>query len=252
MKAVRRAGVLGAIAIATVTAVGHAWSAESFTSALKSMWATIDSTTAPAAPLDPSETGNVIAGLLDQAHVVNSLPKVPGYERGCKREQACSFGPAWNDPQDHSGCDTRSRILKAQLTDVVVKPNTHNCKVLSGTLHDPYTGSTIAYDAARDPSAVQLDHVFALARAFDAGAAQWNEAKRVALANDPVNLFAVSGPVNRDKSDSGLEWLPPNRDFQCTYIARYLAVAVTYDLSITTEDRDVAVRQCPAITGGAV
>ena len=56
----------------------------------------------------------------------------------------------------------------------------------------------------------------------------------------------------RDKSDAGLEWLPPNRDFQCTYIARYLAVAVTYDLNITTNDRDIAVRQCPAIPGGAV
>lgn len=254
MKGVRRVLVLGVVAIAAAAAVGHPWSAESFTSALKSMWATIDSTAAPAAttPLDPSETGNVIAGLLDHAHVVDGLPNVPGYERGCKRGQACSFGPAWNDPQNHSGCDTRSRILKAQLTDVIVKPNTHNCKVLSGTLHDPYTGQVIAYDAGRDPSAVQLDHVFALGRSWDAGASLWDEAKRVALANDPVNLFAVSGPANRDKSDAGLEWLPPNRDFQCTYIARYLAVAVTYDLNITTDDRDIAVRQCPAITGGAV
>ncbi|MBE5477709.1 hypothetical protein E3G68_005042 [Mycobacteroides abscessus] len=251
MKVVRRVLVLGAVAIATVAAVGHPWSAESFTSALKSMWATIDSTAPAAAPLDPSETGNVIAGLLEHAHVVDSLPNVPGYERGCKRGQACSFGPAWNDPQDHSGCDTRSRILKAQLTDVIVKPKTHDCKVLSGTLRDPYTGQIIAYDAGSDPSAVQIDHVFALARSWDAGASHWNEAKRVALANDPVNLLAVSGPANREKSDSGLEWLPPNREFQCTYIARYLAVAVTYDLTITTNDRNIALRHCPAITGGA-
>ena len=206
MKVVRRVLVLGVVAIAAAAAVGHPWSAESFTSALKSMWATIDSTAAPAAttPLDPSETGNVIAGLLDHAHVVDSLPNVPGYERGCKRGQACSFGPAWNDPQNHSGCDTRSRILKAQLTDVIVKPNTHNCKVLSGTLHDPYTGQVIAYDAGRDPSAVQLDHVFALGRSWDAGASLWDEAKRVALANDPVNLFAVSGPANL----LGYAWVP--------------------------------------------
>lgn len=199
-----------------------------------------------------------ISELLSKVTVVDAIPQVPGYERGCgidkktKFREACSFGPAWNDPQNHSGCDTRSLILKAQLADVIVKPNTHNCKVLSGTLHDPYTGQVIAYDAGRDPSAVQLDHVFALGRSWDAGASLWDEAKRVALANDPVNLFAVSGPANREKSDAGLEWLPPNRDFQCTYIARYLAVAVTYDLNITTNDRDIAVRQCPAITGGAV
>lgn len=90
MKVVRRVLVLGVVAIAAAAAVGHPWSAESFTSVLKSMWATIDSTAAPAAttPLDPSETGNVIAGLLDHAHVVDSLPNVPGYERGCKRGQA--------------------------------------------------------------------------------------------------------------------------------------------------------------------
>lgn len=251
MKVVRGALTLGAVAIAAVAAIGHPWSAESFTAALKSIGVPIESTTATAGPMDPSETGNVIAGLLSQAHVVNSLPSIPGYERGCKRGQACSFGPAWNDPQDHSGCDTRSRTLKNQLTDVTIKPNTHGCKVLSGTLHDPYTGQIISYDAVRDPSAVQLDHVYALGRSWDAGASLWDEAKRVAFANDPVNLFAVSGPANRDKSDSGLDWLPPNQDFQCTYIARYLAVAVTYDLNITANDRDTAARQCPAIVGGA-
>ena len=233
--------------------------AASIAAAMVTGWIALSPGDDPTVSASPAPVGSADIGeLLSKVTVVDAIPQVPGYERGCgidqktKFREACSFGPAWNDPQNHSGCDTRSRTLKAQLTDVIVKPNTHNCKVLSGTLHDPYTGQVIAYDAGRDPSAVQLDHVFALGRSWDAGASLWDEAKRVALANDPVNLFAVSGPANRDKSDAGLEWLPPNRDFQCTYIARYLAVAVTYDLNITTDDRDIAVRRCPAITGGPV
>lgn len=192
-----------------------------------------------------------ISELLSKVTVVDAIPQVPGYERGCgidkktKFRERCSFGAAWNDPTDHSGCDTRNRMLQQQLTEVVIKPGTHGCKVLAGTLEDPYTGQVVAFSAA-DPDAVQVDHVFALARAWDAGAWRWDQAQRIAFANDPANLIVVTGPANRDKSDSGLQWLPPNTAYRCTYIARYLSVAADYDLAITGYDRDVALTQCPS------
>jgi hypothetical protein len=46
-----------------------------------------------------------LAALLDQVQVVDSIAPVDGYDRGCGI--GCVFGPAWNDPVDHSGCDTR-------------------------------------------------------------------------------------------------------------------------------------------------
>lgn len=193
-----------------------------------------------------SPSGQRIADLLADVDVVAELPDVAGYERGCKRGQRCSFGAAWNDPTDHSGCDTRNRMLQQQLTEVVIKPGTHGCKVLAGTLEDPYTGQVVAFSAA-DPDAVQVDHVFALARAWDAGAWRWDQAQRIAFANDPANLIVVTGPANRDKSDSGLQWLPPNTAYRCTYIARYLSVAADYDLAITGYDRDIALTQCPSV-----
>lgn len=186
-----------------------------------------------------------IAVLLDQVTVVGALPEVPGYERGCRRGQACSFGPAWNDPGDHSGCDTRSRILRAQLSEVRIKPGTHGCTVSSGVLADPYTGAIISFGAGGSAD-VHIDHVYAQARAWDAGAWRWGEQRRIAFANDPMNLAAVGAEVNRQKSDSGLDWLPPNRSYRCTYVARYLTVAATYDLLITDRERTIAAAQCPA------
>lgn len=252
MKRIRRIVLVLVIAVGVSASWDRSAMTEAFTSVVDAVRTSVEGVVAaPIAPLPPSAAGDKIAVLLQDVHVLSRLPDVRGYERGCKRHEACSFGPAWNDPQDHSGCDTRSRILKAQLADVVIKPKTQNCKVLSGTLHDPYTGSTVFFDAAADPSGVQIDHVFALGRSWDAGAWTWDQKTRVKFANDPENLIAVPGTVNREKSDSGLAWLPPNRDFQCTYIARYLAIAVKYGLSISAQDRDVAAGRCPPVSQGA-
>lgn len=191
-----------------------------------------------------------ISELLSKVTVVDAIPQVPGYERGCgidkktKFREGCVFGAAWNDPADTSGCDTRNRVLAAQLTDVVFKPGTRNCKVISGVLHDPYSGATVVFDNTTR-SDIEIDHVFALAAAWDAGAAQWPYERRVAFANDPANLLAVSGAENQRKSDSGPEsWLPPNREFICPYIERYLSVAAKYQLLITEQDKAVAQSAC--------
>ncbi|WP_242670288.1 HNH endonuclease family protein [Mycobacterium decipiens] len=186
-----------------------------------------------------------IGALLAQLTVVDSLPNVTGYERGCSRSQACSFGPAWSDPSDHSACSTRDRILRVQLTDVVFAADLHECRIESGTLHDLYTGDVVHYSASGG-TAVHIDHLFAVHRAWNAGAWHWDQSRRAAFANDPVNLLAVSARANLSKGDAGLDWLPPNQGYRCAYIARYLAVAVVYDLAITISDRDVAQSQCPA------
>ncbi|WP_308113209.1 hypothetical protein [Curtobacterium flaccumfaciens] len=69
-----------------------------------------------------------------------------------------AFGPAWSDV-DHNGCDTRIDVLRRDLTAVATKPGTRECVVLSGTLHDQYTGRTIAFERGNTSSlAVQIDH----------------------------------------------------------------------------------------------
>lgn len=190
-----------------------------------------------------------IATSIPHLRVVKAILAAPGYERSCGRGKACTFGPAWSDdttaPGSHNGCDTRNDILAAQLTNPVFKPGTHRCKVTGGILHDPYSGRAITFTpGAKSP--VQIDHVFALQRAWDAGAATWTPARRAAFANDPANLLAVNSADNNAKRAQGPDtWLPPNAGYRCTYIARYLHLADIYHLAVTRADIAVAQRTCP-------
>lgn len=190
-----------------------------------------------------------IRDLINSLTVVTELPSVDGYERSCSQGKGCSFGPAWTDyydgPASKNGCDTRNDVLNSQLADVVHKPGTHGCKVLSGTLHDPYTGTPVSFTSSR-PQEVQIDHLFPLGRAYRAGAASWPASKRISFANDvELNLLAVSGKENQSKSDSGLDtWTPKSPAFGCEYVQRYLTVAQHYQLSVTQREIAVAGATC--------
>jgi hypothetical protein len=194
----------------------------------------------------PAAAGD-IATLLGQVRVINQIPHIAGYQRECGKGEACTFGSAWNDPLDKSGCDTRNRLLHNSLQNITFKPGTHDCKVTSGVLDpDPYTGQRITFSS----NGIQIDHRYPLVRAYAAGAFQWDQRQRQIFANDLDELVAVSGPANRAKSDSGIdEWLP---SFQpCTYIQRYLAVAVKYQLPITTAEQKTATSTCLATSAPA-
>ncbi len=117
--------------------------------------------------------------------------------------------------------------------------------MLSGRLADPYTGRVIAFErGAATSSKVQIDHVVALGDAWVKGAQQLTPVQRTALANDPLNLLAVDGPTNGAKRDSdAASWLPPNRAFRCTYVARQVAVKTRYHLWVTAAEKAQVARQ---------
>ena len=98
--------------------------------------------------------------------------------------------------------------------------------------------------------AVQIDHVVALGDAWQKGAQQWTSAERVAFANDPLELLAVSGPANQQKGDADTAtWLPPNKAFRCAYVARQVAVKRKYRLWVTAAEEQAMIRVlsgCPA------
>jgi hypothetical protein len=164
------------------------------------------------------------------------------------------FGPSWtddnDDPDGHNGCDTRNDILRRDLSHVTIKAGSNGCTVLTGTLHDPYTGRTIAFVRGTDTSsAVQIDHVVALDDAWQKGAQQWSSQKRTDLANDPLNLLAVDGPTNEAKGDGdAATWLPPNSGYRCAYVARQVAVKARYGLWMTRAEHDAiadVLADCP-------
>ena len=163
---------------------------------------------------------------------------------GYGREQ---YGPAWADA-DRNGCDTRQDILRRDLVGVTLKPGTRDCVVVSGTLVDPYTGTRIRF-AKGGASEVDIDHVVALGNAWVTGAASWPFRKRIALANDPLNLLAAQAAANRAKGDGdAATWLPPDPAVNCVYVARQVGVKAKYGLWVTAAERDAmatVLANCP-------
>ena len=159
---------------------------------------------------------------------------------GYSRDQ---FGQAWADV-DRNGCDTRNDMLRRDLTDLALKPDTRDCVVLSGILNDPYTATLINFLRGTSTSpAVQIDHVVALSDAWQKGAQQLTEAQRLSFANDPLNLLAVDGPANQQKSDGdAATWLPPNKSYRCDYVARQISVKSSYGLWVTQAEHDAMAR----------
>lgn len=157
------------------------------------------------------------------------------------------FGTAWADT-DHNGCDTRNDVLRRDLRSVTFKRDDKDCTVLSGDLADTYTAKTIRF-VRGGASEVDIDHVVALGDAWQTGAAQWTPAKRLALANDPLNLLAVDASANRQKGDSdAASWLPPNKGVRCAYVARQVGVKTKYGLWVTTAEKqamDQVLAGCP-------
>ena len=195
------------------------------------------STTYAQTPTTSSIKKGTTLSLLETLTVKGKAPKT-GYSR--------SAFSHWRDP-DRNGCDARNDILKRDLINVVFKEDTGECKVVSGLLNDPYSGLAIEFTLGK--SDVDIDHVVALSHAWQVGAFQWSDAKRLEFANDPLNLLAVSARLNRQKGDGdAATWLPPAKSYRCAYVSRQVVVKVKYGLWITAAEKSAIQRvlgSCP-------
>ena len=177
-----------------------------------------------------AEQPGLATAVLETLPVKGRAPKT-GYSRD-------QFGPAWADV-NRNGCDTRNDILKRDLTEILYKAGTRNCVVASGTLVDRYSGETINFVRGNVTSMeVQIDHVVALSNAWQTGAFKLTADQRKALANDPLNLFAVKGRLNSQKGDGdAATWLPPLKSFRCAYVAQQIAVKAKYSLWVVAPEK---------------
>ncbi|ASY18828.1 HNH endonuclease [Candidatus Planktophila versatilis] len=194
----------------------------------------------PPASAAESAPGVALA-VLETLPVKGRAPKT-GYSRA-------AFGQSWADV-DRNGCDTRNDILKRDMTSIVFKPKTRNCVVLSGILTDRYSGEMIDFVRGNVSSMeVQIDHVVALSNSWQTGAFKLSIAQRTALANDPLNLFAVKGRLNLQKSDGdAATWVPPLKSFRCAYVAQQIAVKAKYELWVVAPEKaamSAILAQCP-------
>jgi hypothetical protein len=120
---------------------------------------------------------------------------------------------------DGDRCDTREEVLITESrTPAQVDP--YGCKVVAGDWFSIYDG--VVTD---QPGDLDIDHVVALAEAWDSGAASWDTNRRRAFANDldePAALIAVTASSNRSKRDEDpAEWRPPRREASCQAATRW-------------------------------
>ena len=160
---------------------------------------------------------------LSKLAIKGRAPKT-GYDRA-------QFGDGW---ENVGYCDVRNVILARDMQNVKTTSDT-DCTVQSGTLEDPYIAKTIEFKrGAGTSNAVQIDHVVALSDAWQKGAQQLSVDERLLFANDGLNLLAVDGPANQQKSDGdAATWLPSNKSYRCRYVARQIAVKAKYTLWVT-------------------
>lgn len=170
-----------------------------------------------------------VSATLERPAASSSAQSAPGpYARA-------EYGPRWADV-DHNGCKTRDDVLyREMLTNrahrVVVKRGCQH-DVISGSWRDPYTGNLLTADLARDPEAVQIDHVVSLKESWVSGAWRWSPAKRLAFANDPANLHAVEGRLNQSKGEDDASTWKPAPAYWCRNAREILAIKTRYQLSI--------------------
>jgi hypothetical protein len=161
--------------------------------------------------VDRSTATDTLLATLESIRVQPEDPRT-NYER--------ALFPHWDDV-DHDGCDTRCEVLTAQ-------------RRADGTWLSEWDGYTTS-----DPSELQIDHVVALAEAWDSGADHWTAEQRDDFADDQINLLAVTAAANERKSDSdAAEWFPSRAEANCLWSSTVVRVKAKWSLTVDQAEHD--------------
>ncbi|WP_158966683.1 HNH endonuclease family protein [Paraglaciecola sp. L3A3] len=143
--------------------------------------------------------------------------------------------PHWLD-SDKDCQNTRHELLLQTSTKPVYFKSDKQCNVLAGEWYDPYSNEifTISKD-------LDLDHIVPLKFAHGHGGSNWSREQKAIFANDLDNLILAQASLNRQKGAKGInDWLPPNHQYRCEYIAHFNKVMNKYNLTyIASEQRVV-------------
>ena len=155
--------------------------------------------------------------------------------------------PHWVD-EDRDGCHTRREVLIAEATSSpVVGPR---CTLVGGQWYSYYDNATWS-----DQADLDIDHVVALAEAWDSGASGWTTARRRAFANDlgdERSLVAVTDNVNQAKGDEDpATWMPPYEPARCRFIGEWVTVKLRWRLTVDPSEKaplTTGADNCPDVT----
>nr|MDT0658142.1 HNH endonuclease family protein [Micromonospora sp. DSM 115978] len=170
--------------------------------------------------------------------MVANLPVATEIRTGYNR----SLFPHWIDA-DGDGCNTRYEVL---IAEAVTRPTVGSgCSLSGGRWYSYYDG---AYWTL--PADVDIDHMVALAEAWDSGARSWTTSRRQLFANDlgdARSLVAVTDNVNQSKGDRDpAEWLPTLN--VCRYIQEWVAVKTRWRLTVDSTEKSVLTSRANSCT----
>lgn len=139
---------------------------------------------------------------------------------------------------------TRQEMLILTSRTEVKYTNPRNCVVRTGEWLDEYTGEifTVAVQ-------IDIDHVIPLMYAHTHGGDRWMPDKKLAFANDPLNIMLVEKREIRRKNDRGPDRYLPREEFQCEYAQLWDVLSDKYDLQLSSGDRGTIRRileDCPS------
>lgn len=161
------------------------------------------------------------------------------YENDSSGEYNRDDWGSWID-EDKNGLNTRHEVLAEES---LIKPVISNNKVIKGKWFDKYTGKYFT-----NPSDLDIDHLVPLKNAHISGASNWSKKKKNRYYNYlkyDNHLIAVSKSANRNKNDkSPVNWLPPNKEYQCEYVREWFKIKTAWGLAIEEGFDEISNRVC--------
>ncbi|WP_020211035.1 HNH endonuclease family protein [Gilvimarinus chinensis] len=146
----------------------------------------------------------------------------------------------WSD-FDNDCMNTRHEVLLIQAHGTA-KLSPDGCYVSTGRWFDPYTGKVFNRSSELD-----VDHIVPLKWAYDHGGGNWTAKAKVSFGNDMENLIAVDDGTNQSKGAKGPdEWLPPNHQYRCQYLADWKHLIEKYKLKLRSAEFRIFNKQLTA------
>ena len=145
----------------------------------------------------------------------------------------------WSYEEDFDGdCQsTRQEILVLTSRVDVRYTNPRNCVVRTGEWLDEYTGELFKVAVK-----LEVDHIIPRMYAHTHGGDRWTLEKKLAFANDPLNIMLIDRREIRRKRDRGPSRYRPRDEFQCEYINLWNQISEKYNLQLSTSDRSTISR----------
>lgn len=145
----------------------------------------------------------------------------------------------WSYEEDFDGdCQsTRQEILVLTSRVDVRYTNPRNCVVRTGEWLDEYTGELFKVAVK-----LEVDHIIPRMYAHTHGGDRWTSEKKLAFANDPLNIMLIDRREIRRKRDRGPSRYLPRDEFQCEYINLWDQISEKYNLQLSTSDRSTISR----------